>query len=446
MTYIFTDAAGAVQSVHSDPIAAAYQFENLIFEGDFRLDVLKPIKEGMRLLFEDDYDGEMRLFHVRTATERHSTGTVAVVADHIYLHDASNHPAPVNAGDDGLVFQYSGADTALLTFLGYYLPAGWQIGDVSPDITVAGPNIKTYRVSTSGARLNMRSGPGTSYSVIAAYNNGTIVKLISDSNASWYKVEAPNGKVGYMYADNLVFVQNISTSSTYTVNHEIDPASTIFDMFSEIAVSADVLLVPRIVVDGQVITKYLDVCVGAPMYSGIRLSLSNALDDLNVIRDDSEVVTTVYPITSDGAYRLTNEAGYPTIAQTKTSDTLVRHSVGIQNTTLIAELGEQRTRNIQFDPAEIGSAAALQDAAIDFLVYHRNPTVTIDAVATDLQRVGYIGRPITFNDLVLIVLSDSVHVTAVVSALTRDYVDRDNTKATIGTYRKDFAVSAAIRK
>lgn len=69
-------------------------------------------------------------------------------------------------------------------------------------------------VSTSGANLNVRSGPSTDYAVIAKLKNGTTVK-VSGSSGSWYKVEYTAGKTGYVSGQYLKF--SGSSSSGYPV-------------------------------------------------------------------------------------------------------------------------------------------------------------------------------------------------------------------------------------
>lgn len=79
-------------------------------------------------------------------------------------------------------------------------------------MSVSTTQTEVYKVSTSGMRLNMRSGAGTNCKVIAAYKPGTEV-VIADrtTNTTWFEVIAPDGKHGWMYAANLVYVRTDST-------------------------------------------------------------------------------------------------------------------------------------------------------------------------------------------------------------------------------------------
>ena len=58
---------------------------------------------------------------------------------------------------------------------------------------------------TRKGTLNLRSGPGRNYKILAAYKNTSLVQVIAKTNASWYEVTAPDGKHGYMSTTYLVF-------------------------------------------------------------------------------------------------------------------------------------------------------------------------------------------------------------------------------------------------
>ena len=69
-----------------------------------------------------------------------------------------------------------------------------------------------YRINTdfAGAEtrkgtLNLRSGPGRKYKILAAYKNTLTVQVIAKTSSAWYEVTAPDGKHGYMDTTYLVF-------------------------------------------------------------------------------------------------------------------------------------------------------------------------------------------------------------------------------------------------
>ena len=69
-----------------------------------------------------------------------------------------------------------------------------------------------YRIHTDfpGAEtrkgtLNLRSGPGRNYKILAAYKNTLTVQIIAKTSSAWYEVTAPDGKHGYMDTTYLVY-------------------------------------------------------------------------------------------------------------------------------------------------------------------------------------------------------------------------------------------------
>jgi uncharacterized protein YgiM (DUF1202 family) len=58
--------------------------------------------------------------------------------------------------------------------------------------------------TVTGGWLRLRSGPSFDSSTISSYYTGTQVKILS-STGSWYEVQAPDGKTGYMYASYITF-------------------------------------------------------------------------------------------------------------------------------------------------------------------------------------------------------------------------------------------------
>ena len=54
-----------------------------------------------------------------------------------------------------------------------------------------------YRVNDKG-RLNLRSGPGTSYKRLGQYKPGVEIVLLTKHSDAWFEVLCPDGKRGYM--------------------------------------------------------------------------------------------------------------------------------------------------------------------------------------------------------------------------------------------------------
>ncbi|QJX80838.1 LysM peptidoglycan-binding domain-containing protein [Priestia megaterium] len=60
---------------------------------------------------------------------------------------------------------------------------------------------KEYRTVTVSSTLNVRSGPGTNYSITTSLNGGKEVEVLFNTNG-WYKISA-GGKAGYVYGQYL---------------------------------------------------------------------------------------------------------------------------------------------------------------------------------------------------------------------------------------------------
>lgn len=80
-----------------------------------------------------------------------------------------------------------------------------------------------YRIHTDfpGAEtrkgtLNLRSGPGRNYKILAAYKNTLTVQVIAKTSSAWYEVTAPDGKHGYMDTTYLVYDHTEGSASEAT--------------------------------------------------------------------------------------------------------------------------------------------------------------------------------------------------------------------------------------
>ena len=85
-----------------------------------------------------------------------------------------------------------------------------------------------YRIHTdfSGAEtrkgtLNLRSGPGRNYKILAAYKNTLTVQVIAKTSSTWYEVTAPDGKHGYMDTTYLVY-DHTEGSASEAVSSVVD--------------------------------------------------------------------------------------------------------------------------------------------------------------------------------------------------------------------------------
>ncbi len=70
--------------------------------------------------------------------------------------------------------------------------------------------------TVTGGWLRLRSSPSFSASTISSYYTGTVVKILGTSG-SWYQVEAPDGKTGYMYG-SYVTLNGGGTGTAYVTS------------------------------------------------------------------------------------------------------------------------------------------------------------------------------------------------------------------------------------
>jgi len=88
-----------------------------------------------------------------------------------------------------------------VTFVAFY----------SPKVSAADSSSTAGKIATSQSALNVRSGMGSSYSIVAKASRGSYITLISKSG-SWWKVEYSNGEYGYCYDQ---YIESVSSTSGY---------------------------------------------------------------------------------------------------------------------------------------------------------------------------------------------------------------------------------------
>ena len=105
---------------------------------------------------------------------------------------------------------------------------GWVSGDyikVSSGST-SQPSTSTTKATVTATSLNVRSGAGTSYSVITKLSNGTVVDVLESASNGWKKIKTSNGTIGWVSGSYLAngVVEQTSTPSTNKVQAVIDLA------------------------------------------------------------------------------------------------------------------------------------------------------------------------------------------------------------------------------
>lgn len=87
----------------------------------------------------------------------------------------------------------------------------------SPSVSAADSGSTAGKITTTSSALNVRSGAGSSYSIIAGISRGSYITLISKTG-SWWKVEYSSGQYGYCSDEYITSVIStagyVNTAST----------------------------------------------------------------------------------------------------------------------------------------------------------------------------------------------------------------------------------------
>ncbi len=101
---------------------------------------------------------------------------------------------------------------------------GWVSGSYI-SVSSGSTSQTSYKATVNATSLNVRSGAGTSYSVITKLSKGTVVDVIESASNGWKKIKTSSGTTGWVSGDYLTkgVVEN-STSSTNKVQAVLDLA------------------------------------------------------------------------------------------------------------------------------------------------------------------------------------------------------------------------------
>ncbi|MBQ6570133.1 MAG: SH3 domain-containing protein [Clostridia bacterium] len=152
--------------------------------------------------------------------------------DHSGSGSSSNHMGLVYKADDTYVYTVEGNSSDSVRSKSYKRNNTYIIGYAFPNYskatnlvtttttttttttktttTTPAAGTKTGTVNTS--TLNMRSGAGTSYSVVTTLSKGAVVTILGTSG-SWYKIQTSAGKTGYV-STQYITVNNTTAATT----------------------------------------------------------------------------------------------------------------------------------------------------------------------------------------------------------------------------------------
>ena len=79
---------------------------------------------------------------------------------------------------------------------------GWVSGDYIK-VSSGSTSQTSYKATVTATSLNVRSGAGTSYSVITKLSKGTVVDVLESASNGWKKIKTSNGTTGWVSGDYL---------------------------------------------------------------------------------------------------------------------------------------------------------------------------------------------------------------------------------------------------
>ena len=136
-----------------------------------------------------------------------SVGVGTVTADALRLRENASTESTILAtaakGDSVIILADAGNNWYKVD---YRSVQGYMSGEYLTVSTTADAAIGYGKVSAGGSSLNLRSGAGTSYSIVSSLPDGTIVEIVGIDNG-WYKVQY-SGKTGYVSSDYMVTVKD----------------------------------------------------------------------------------------------------------------------------------------------------------------------------------------------------------------------------------------------
>ena len=176
-----------------------------------------------------------------------ASGVGTVNTDALRLRNEANTTSTILAtaseGDTVVILEDAGNGWYKVD---YNTVEGYMSGEYLTVSAQADVTIGYGLVQTGGSTLNVRSGPGTTYSKVTTLNDNAVVTIVGINNG-WYKIKTSSGAVGYV-------------SSEYMVTCK-DSASSRGDGATAVAVASDSSM-------GQQIVSYAKQFLGVPYVYG----------------------------------------------------------------------------------------------------------------------------------------------------------------------------------
>ena len=176
-----------------------------------------------------------------------ASGVGTVNTDALRLRNEANTTSTILAtaseGDTVVILEDAGNGWYKVD---YNTVEGYMSGEYLTVSAQADVTIGYGLVQTGGSTLNVRSGPGTTYSKVTTLSDGAVVSIMGIDNG-WYKIKTSSGATGYV-------------SSEYMVTCK-DSAGSRGDGATAVAVASDSSM-------GQQIVSYAKQFLGVPYVYG----------------------------------------------------------------------------------------------------------------------------------------------------------------------------------
>ena len=131
-------------------------------------------------------------------------GVGTVNTDALRLRDEANTTSTILAtaskGDTVVILEDAGNGWYKVD---YNTVEGYMSGEYLTVSAKSDVTIGYGLVQAGGSTLNVRSGPGTSYSKVTSLSDNTVVTIVGIDNG-WYKIKTAGGTVGYVSSEYMV--------------------------------------------------------------------------------------------------------------------------------------------------------------------------------------------------------------------------------------------------
>lgn len=133
-----------------------------------------------------------------------ASGVGTVNTDALRLRDEANTTSTILAtaskGDTVVILEDAGNGWYKVD---YNTVEGYMSGEYLTVSAKSDVTIGYGLVQSGGSTLNVRSGPGTSYSKVTSLSDNTVVTIVGIDNG-WYKIKTSAGTVGYVSSEYMV--------------------------------------------------------------------------------------------------------------------------------------------------------------------------------------------------------------------------------------------------